>query len=277
MTKKLNVMLHTEVIECLKPLSDESLARIMRMIFSWNEGVYIEPENDLDKFAWAMILPKLEKNKQDYLNIVERNKENGSKGGRPKKNITQENPVGFSGNPEKHNLNLNYNNSSKEELCIDGIEQQESLEGDSVVSKGLESLENVFPENKRDIGINEINRWNTLLQPQKSNVIKKATLYIRKEKKNEGGKYIKKLSKWFNEEFDKGIQEELLPKKKPESKQTFKYTDGVIFGILQEKLGSTKGIDYIYHILNTSGLTKEEFIMTVKELTAKELLELAKN
>ena len=47
--------------------------------------------------------------------------------------------------------------------------------------------------------------------------------------------------------------------------------------ILQEKLGSTKEIDYIYHILNTSGLSKGELTNTVKELNSEELLELAKS
>ena len=275
MEKKIAVMLHPEIIECLKPLSDESLARIMRMIFEWNEGNFVEPNNDLDKFAWALILPKLEQNKETYLNKVERNKVNGAKGGRPKKDKTQENPMGYSGNPNNPNYNYN-NNISKDILLSGGIEQQETPEGVSVVSKGLESLENLFPENKRDIGIDEINRWNTLSQPQKSNVIRKASLYIRKEKKNENGKYMKKLSKWFKEEFDNGIEEEMKPKIKSSPTQTFKYVDGIIYTMLTEKVGSTKDLDYIYHMLNTSGLSKEEFIQLVRESNKQDLLNLLK-
>lgn len=270
-------MLHTEIIECLIPLSDESLARIMRMIFDWDKGKPVQVDNDLDKFAWAMILPKLERNKETYTNIVERNRTNGAKGGRPKKVITEDNPMDLSGNPKKHNLNLNLNNISKDILGRDiGIEQEESPEGDSLVSKGLESMENMFPERKRDVGINEINLWNNLSQIQKSNMVKKAALYIRKEEKNESGKYMKKLSKWFNEELDKGVDEDLLPTKPKVAKRTFSHTDGQIDGWLTEKGLTSKEVTTAYSILNHSGLEKDDLRRKVYFSTKEDLLNLIK-
>ena len=299
--KKLNVMLHTEVIECLRQLDDESLSKIMRMIFDWNDGIEIEPTTQIEKFAWALILPKLETNKETYLTTLETRqrvgRENGSKGGAPKGNQnarksvnTEENPMDFNNNQKQPkttqnklnnpNYNYNYNNSSKEELCIDRDLQPEALEGASVgiegtsVSKGLEALENIFPQRKRDIGITEINLWNSLSQPQKSNLVKKASLYVRGELKNEDGKFIKKLSKWMGEEFNKGIEEEVIPKKKHTSTKTYKSIDGNIFNILEEKLGCSKDSNYIYHILNGYGLTKQEFRSVVEESSKEELLNL---
>jgi hypothetical protein len=285
--RKINIMLHTEVVECLRPLDDETLAKIMRMIFDWNDGIEVEPITQVEKFAWALVLPKLEQNKKTYQNIVDRNRKNGLSGGAPVGNqnarkqpkttmeLTTEN------NPKQ--TNYNYNNTSKEVLCIDEVErdlQPEPLDGGSVgteettVSKGLETLENAFPQRKRDIGISEINLWNSLTQPQKANLIKKAVLYVRSESKNQDGKFIKKMSKWMSEEIGKGISEELLPKKNSNAQRTFKYTDGNIFSLLEQKIGSTKESEHVYHTLNNYGLTKEEFYSLVKEQTKEELLTL---
>jgi hypothetical protein len=270
--KRIAIMIYPEILDSLESLSNDEIGQMFRLIIKWNKGEEVIPQNSLEKFVWATIYPKLEENKIAYNEICEKRRDAVNKRWGKEKNTNEYKSI-----HENSNSNSNSNNTSKDVLVDKGIEQQESPEGDSVVSKGLESLESIFPEKKRDIGINEINLWNTLLQPQKSNVIKKAALYIRSENKNEGGKYIKKLSKWFNEEFDKGIDEELLPRKKPESKKTFKYIDGNVINKLTEKLGSSKHIDYVYQILNTSGLSKEELINTVNELNTEELLELAKN
>jgi hypothetical protein len=272
--KRIGIMIYPEILDSLESLSNDEIGQMFRLIIKWNKGEEVIPQSSLEKFVWATIYPKLEENKISYNEICEKRRDAVNKRWGKEKNTNEYKSIDENSN---YNSNYNSNNTSKDVLVDKGIEQQESPEGDSVVSKGLESLEGIFPEKKRDIGINEINRWNTLLQPQKSNVIKKAVLYIRSEKKNEGGKYIKKLSKWFNEELDKGIPEDLLPKKKPESKQTFKYTDGNIYLILEEKFGSMKKIDYIYHTLNTLGFSKEELTTKVKESNAEELLELIKN
>lgn len=267
-------MIYPEILDSLESLSNDEIGQMFRLIIKWNKGEEVIPQSSLEKFVWATIYPKLEENKNAYNEICEKRRDAVNKRWGKEKNTSEYKSIDENSNS---NYNYNSNNTSKDVLVDKGIEQQESPAGDSVVSKGLESLEGIFPEKKRDIGINEINRWNTLLQPQKSNVIKKASLYIRNENKNEGGKYIKKLSKWFNEEFDKGIAEDLLPKKKPESKKTFKYIDGNVINKLTEKLGSSNNVDYVYHILNTSGLSKEDLINTVNELNQEELLELAKN
>lgn len=273
----------------LNDLEDEDKLEIMEIIFNWYFGIETTNFNSkVVKILFNNLLPVIDNHKTNYLN--------GSDGGAPvgnqnAKKQPKTTPLVLENNHQTTSLVLENkpkekekekeNNTSIKEVLLNNEEQlgdgkPETLEGVSV-SKGLESLEKIFPLNKRDVGIDEINLWNSFTQNQKANVIKSASLYVRKELQNENGKYMKKLSKWMVQQNDKGIQDELLPKKKPDSKQTFKYTDGIIYGILQEKLGSTKGIDYIYHILNTSGLTKEELTNTVKELNKEELLELAKN
>jgi len=268
--KRIAIMIYPEILDSLESLSNDEIGQMFRLIIKWDKGEEVIPQNSLEKFVWATIYPKLEENKIAYNETCEKRRDAVNKRWGKEKDTNEYKSI-------EENSNSNSNNISKDILVDKGIEQQESPEGDSVVSKGLESLENIFPERKRDVGIDEINLWNNLSQTQKSNVIRIASLYIRKEEKNEGGKYIKKLSKWFNEEFDKGINEEKIPRKKPESKKTFKYIDGNVINKLTEKLGSSNHVDYVYHILNTSGLSKEDLINTVNELNQQELLELAKN
>ena len=269
-------MLHTEVIECLKELDDETLAKIMRMIFDWYDEKPVEPQSQLEKFAWKMILPKLELNKETYQNIVERNKENGKKGGRPKITNNPNNPVGNSGNPNNLNLNYNLNNNiSKDILLSGGIEQDEtlggvSLVGEEVVSKGLETLEQTFPERKRAIGIDEINLWNSISQPQKSNLIKMAKVYIRNEEKKENGKFIKQLSKWMKEQIEFGIPEEIKKPVKRE-KRLFEMTNAAVWQKINELGFSSNQTDLIYQLLNTSLESKEEFVKIIKSSTKEEL------
>ena len=284
-------MIYAETLEALCELPNEDLGILIKHINDWNNGKEIVIVNPFHKSFWKIILPDLERNRESYLTTLEKRqtagRENGKLGGRPKKDKeTQEKVIGLDEKVNNPNYNYNYiNNISKDILLSGGLddEKQETLGGVSVleeetsVSKGLETLENAFPERKRDIGITEINLWNSLTQPQKANLVKKSILYVRGEMKNEKGQYIKKISKWLKEEIEKGVEEELIPNKKANAKQTFKYVDGTIYSILQNKLGSTREADFVWHALNIYGLNKEELFDLVKTETKENLLEIIKN
>lgn len=277
-------MLHTEVIECLKELEDETLSKVMRMIFDWYDEKPVEPQTQIEKFAWKFILPKLEMNKETYLSIVERNKENGKKGGAPvgnknaSKNKTTEGlNETTQNNPKQHNYNYNSINSSKEEL--NNNKQPSSPDGDEVVSKGLESLEKLFPEGKNRIGIDEVNLWNSLTQEQKKIMIKWASVYIRNENKNNDGKFIKGIGKWMREQVEKGLEEKLPSVKnstKSDEPRLLKMIDGTIYSILYEKTDSNIIAEKIYYRLNLKELfsTREKFLEYVKGLDQEEINEL---
>lgn len=256
--KKLNVMLHTEVIECLRELSDETLAKVMRMIFDWNEGLSVEPKTEVERFAWKMILPKLEANKETYLNIVERNKQNAKNAGRPKKEI-QNNPMDYSGNPNIPNPNYNYNsniNSSKEEFINNG-KQHSSPQGDDVVSKGLEKLESIFPNKKNYIDIDTVNLWNSFTQDEKQLLIKKATVYIREEQKKNEGTYIKQLSKWLVQQKEKGLSSSMKPLKNNTSNddpRLFKLVHGQLWSAIEGLTNSSTKADELYKKHNRKDL-----------------------
>lgn len=270
-------MIYAETLDALCNLPNEDIGQIMKHIKDWNDGKDVVITNPFHKMAWDMILPDLERNKESYMNIVERNKQNSKNAGRPKKEI-QNNPMDLSGNPNNPNYNYNYNssnNSSKEELL--DKQQPSSLEGDEVVSKGLESLENIFPQGRNFIGIDEVNLWNSLTQQNKQVMIKRASMYIRNEKKKDDGKYIKGIGKWMREQVEKGFEESLPSIKngtKSDDPRLLKHTDGAIYSILLEKTnGSTGMSDRIYQILNKKDdfTNREALLNFIKGLDRDEI------
>jgi hypothetical protein len=271
--KKLNVMIYAETLEALCELPNEDVGALVKHINDWNNGKEVVIENPFHKGMWKVILPDLERNKETYLTTLENRqragRENGKLGGRPRKDKeTQENPIGFleKVNNPNSNYNSNYNNNSSKEELLSGIEQPKSSEDDSVVSKGLEKLESIFPVKKNSIDIDSINLWNSLTQQEKQTLIQRATVYIRDEKKNEDGKYIKQLSKWLKEQKDKGIEpksSKMFNSTKSDDPRLFKHTDGSIYTFILDRVNnSTSRADEIYHKHNKKELysSKEEMI-----------------
>jgi hypothetical protein len=278
--KKLNVMIYAETLEALCELPNEDVGALVKHINDWNNGKEVVIENPFHKGMWKVILPDLERNKETYLTTLENRqragRENGKLGGRPRKDKeTQENPIGFSEKVNNPNSNYNYNNNSSKEELLSGIEQPKSSEDDSVVSKGLETLEQTFPERKRAIGIDEINLWNSISQPQKSNLIKMAKVYIRNEEKKENGKFIKQLSKWMKEQIELGIPEEIKKPVKKE-KRLFEMTNAVVWDRINQFGFTNNQTDLIYQILNTSLDSKEEFVTLIKTSNKEDLESLIK-
>lgn len=276
-------MIYPEVLDALENLSTQEKGTILEMIIKWNKGEEVIPSTSLEKFVWATILPDLEKNKEGYLLRVETNKKNGALGGAPKANKNASKNKTTDGlnkttenNQKQHNYNYNSsNNSSKEELLDN--KQPSSSEDESVVSKGLESLENLFPQGRNYIGIDEVNLWNKLSQQEKQVMIKRASMYIRNEKKKDDGKYIKGIGKWMREQIEKGF-EETMPSMKNSTKsddpRLLKHTDGAIYALILTKVNnSTRKADKVYYLLNRKEMfaSKDELLSFTKDLNQQEI------
>ena len=262
-----------EVLDSLESLSNEEIGQMMRLIIKWNKGEVVEPQSSLEKFAWATILPKLERDKERYEEVSEKRREAVNKRWSKEKNTNVYNSIEMNTNSSS-----SYNNSSKEELY--NTKQPSSSEDESVVSKGLESLEKLFPQGRNYIGIDEVNLWNTLSQQEKQSMIKRASMYIRNEKKKDEGKYIKGIGKWMREQIEKGLEEKLPSIKnntKSDDPRLLKMTDGNIYSILQYKVnGETKLADKLYYLLNRKDMfsSKEELLSFVKDLKKEEINDL---
>ena len=91
---KKSFILHLDSLDVLDELSPEQVKELMIAIRNYNKG--FEPE--LSGLMKAIFIPfknQFIRDNESYQNIVNRNKSNGSKGGRPKTQQNPENPVGF--------------------------------------------------------------------------------------------------------------------------------------------------------------------------------------
>lgn len=97
-------ILYQEQKEIFDTLTDNEAGKLIKAIFEYESG----QSPKLNKTLSLVFIPiknALDRNRQKYEAQVEKNRENGKKGGRPKKtNKTKEkqnNPSGFLGNPTK--------------------------------------------------------------------------------------------------------------------------------------------------------------------------------
>lgn len=93
------MILYASYAEKFQRLTDAQFGRLIRLVFKYQAG---EDVGNIDDFAVSLafdvIRYDLDRNNEKYERIIERNRENGKKGGRPK------NPVGFEktqNNPEE--------------------------------------------------------------------------------------------------------------------------------------------------------------------------------
>lgn len=271
--KRIPTIMFPEVLDSLESLSNEEIGQMMRLIIKWNKGESVEPQNSLEKFAWATILPKLERDKERYEEISEKRRDAVNKRWNKSKDTNVYKSI--QDNTTNTNSSSSSNNSSKEELI--GIEQPNSSEDESVVSKGLESLENIFPQGKNYVGIDELNLWNSLKQAEKQMMIKRASMYIRDEKKKEDGKYIKKMGKWMVEQIEKGLEPKTPSIKNSTNgsdPRLLQRTDGNLYTLILSKVNNKTNLaDKIYFKLNRKDLfdNRDQLSNFIKELSHEEI------
>jgi len=95
-TERLSFMFYTSWSSQLEVLSDKELRRFIENLISFHRGTEVNLKSKPDKLVWNGVLPALILNDKKYQEKVERNRENGKKGGRPKKEAAEtEKPNGF--------------------------------------------------------------------------------------------------------------------------------------------------------------------------------------
>ena len=127
-------ILYLEQQEVFEMLTDEEAGKLIKAIFEYEKtGQVVNLDKSL-QIAFIPIRSALDRNKEKYDKVVERNRENGKKGGRPK------NPVGYLGNeekPKKADNDNEYDNDSDNDndnvtatavnsvndSCVDGLQE----------------------------------------------------------------------------------------------------------------------------------------------------------
>ncbi len=88
---KKSFILYQDYEQHIDLLTDEQAGKLLKAIFKFNAGNV--PELDpVVQMAFSFIKSNLERDNGKYASIIERNKNNGLKGGRPKILETQNNP-----------------------------------------------------------------------------------------------------------------------------------------------------------------------------------------
>lgn len=114
-SKKDSVIFYQAQVKiCKEFLTNEQFGRLMAALFELDDGGDPEVDDDIAMaFAFMSLQQRLDREK--YNKMVERNRKNGAKGGRPKKN--PQNPNGFFKNPnDNDNENENDNENGNEQI-----------------------------------------------------------------------------------------------------------------------------------------------------------------
>lgn len=87
---KTSVKIYTDWIETFQELSDEDAGRLIKHFFQYVNDMKPKEPNGLLKIAWIPIRQVLKRDLDKWRETCEINRENGKKGGRPKKTETTE-------------------------------------------------------------------------------------------------------------------------------------------------------------------------------------------
>jgi len=152
-------ILHKDSLLILDELTDEQAGKLFKAISNYQNGI----ETDLDfglRMAFAPFKNQFVRDLEKYNEKCERNKSNGNKGGRPKKDVENtetetnpKNPVGYfetektQMNPK--NPNEPYNNSNNNSNNNIYIENQNLTDTDKQL-EAFNSILNTNPEIKKD-------------------------------------------------------------------------------------------------------------------------------
>lgn len=95
---KKSFLLYCDLIHTVEKLSNEDAGEMFKHILRYVNDLNPETDNQLIDVLFEQIKQQLKRDLKKYENICERNKQNGKKGGRPKK---PKKPSGLIGNPEE--------------------------------------------------------------------------------------------------------------------------------------------------------------------------------
>ena len=120
-------ILHNDSLNVLDILTDEQAGKLFKAIKNYQNGVKQELDFGIN-IAFLQFENQFKRDEEKYESVIERNKINGSKGGRPKNPVepkeTQNNPVGFletqdnPTEPKKPDSDSKSDSDSKKEIDI---------------------------------------------------------------------------------------------------------------------------------------------------------------
>lgn len=87
---KVSFLIYLDYEEQFNLLKDEELGQLMRAVMQYEKTGEVPQLEGMLKMAFSFIKTRLDKDREKYKNKCEQNKQNGAKGGRPKKQMQKE-------------------------------------------------------------------------------------------------------------------------------------------------------------------------------------------
>ena len=186
---KKSFILHLDSLDILDELNNEQAGQLFKAIKKYHNDQPVELEFAL-RLAFTPFLKQFERDNAKYIQTVEKNRQNGLKGGRPKK---PKKPVGL----------------------FDTQKKPENLDSDSVndsKSKNVETFNKFWELYGKKVDKMKCTKlWNKLSEHEKNDIFAKLPIYLNSTPEV---KYRKNPSTWLNGKCWLDIEEtELKPKK----------------------------------------------------------------
>ena len=112
-SKRKSFLVHIDSLDILDDLTDEQAGMLFKAIKAHQKGEDIEL-SPIVKIAFSPFKNQFARDDEKYQKIVERNKNNGLKGGRPKTQDNPKKPTGLIGNPDNPSKADNKNDSDSD-------------------------------------------------------------------------------------------------------------------------------------------------------------------
>jgi hypothetical protein len=86
--EKVSFLMYLDYEEHFKLMTDEQLGQLLRAIMEYEKTRQVPQLDGMVKMAFSFIKAQLDRDREKYEEKCAKNKENGKRGGRPKKNQT---------------------------------------------------------------------------------------------------------------------------------------------------------------------------------------------
>jgi hypothetical protein len=141
---KSSFLIYLDYKEQFELLSDAELGQLLRAIMLYEETGEITELSGMLKMAFSFIKTQLDKDRQKYEEMCEKNRENAKKGGRPRKQVVNEKPNGFKENQTEAKKADNDKDNDNEEDIENEIEKDIDKKEKN---KKRKTFDDVFSEN----------------------------------------------------------------------------------------------------------------------------------
>jgi hypothetical protein len=152
METKKSFLLYIDTYDAIKDLPVEEKAQLLDAIFQY----HINPENPVGslgsgaKIAFNFLVSQFKRDLEKYNNVIERNRKNGLKGGRPKTQKTQNNPE----KPKKPDSNSDSERDIKTDSAstVLSVQDTENLQViDCITSEDISEVAQLFSISEEDV------------------------------------------------------------------------------------------------------------------------------